>query len=250
MGCLQRVLRSERGRKTKLRMPFQNFRKQGPRLSGPLRPAKVLDRWKLRSIVHSGARAEGLSTWLPARAWTPCSSGPHVCKKCWEHEIHARAAVSPLERTSKFWKFQIKFLSFNSIFKGSKCMFMTQTSYIYVLTWYKHQTTSQWSSISQFNTCMAQIDTKLNSNMHIHAFEALIFIDCTCMWCLAPILNLDDTNGDYTWASITNLHGFQPNCNMNHVIQAQLCKFQTITYMHAYMVFQFNKTNSKHALDH
>ncbi|KAF5930149.1 hypothetical protein HYC85_031022 [Camellia sinensis] len=38
-----------------------------PRSSGPLRAAKVLDMSNLRSIVHSGARAENLSTWLPAR---------------------------------------------------------------------------------------------------------------------------------------------------------------------------------------
>ncbi|GMP31859.1 hypothetical protein CsSME_00005906 [Camellia sinensis var. sinensis] len=39
-----------------------------PRSSGPLRLAKVLVMPYLCSIANSGTRAEGLTTWLPARA--------------------------------------------------------------------------------------------------------------------------------------------------------------------------------------
>ena len=156
-ACL-RVLRSERGRKTKHRMHKQNFWKQGPRLNVDF-PARA-DPWGLQKywICQIYARSRTLALerkaslhGSPRERELPRSSGHHICRKYWEHEFLARTAVFPLERTSKFWKIQNMLLSFNLMFKGSKCMILAQTSHIHLLTWYKHQITTQWSSISQFN---------------------------------------------------------------------------------------------------
>ena len=46
------------------------------------------------------------------------------------------------------------------------------------------------------------------------------------------------------WWKYGQIYGFHPSFNMSHVIQAQLCKFKTIIYMHAYFDFQFNINNS------
>ena len=99
-----------------------------------------------REIGRSSGRPVKIAPTLERRI--PRSSGNHVCRKCWELDFSARAALHPLERTSKIWVFQIEFLSFISTFKGSKCMISVQTSHNHVLTWYKHRITTYWSSIS------------------------------------------------------------------------------------------------------
>ena len=68
-------------------------------------------------------------------------------KKCWEHDFPARAALPPLERTSKIWVFQIEFLSSNSNFNQQNMHVMAQISNIVMLTCHKHQNTLQWSPI-------------------------------------------------------------------------------------------------------
>ena len=72
---------------------------------------------------------------------------------------------------------------------------------------------------------MAQIDTKLNSNIHLHAFKALIFIDCTCMWCLSSSHSqlrwyqwwlYMSFNYKFTWISSKLQH---ESCNSSSIMQ-------------------------------
>ena len=86
---------------TKFQRTGSPVERQLPRSSWPLRPAKVLVAWKILSSVDLRARSVGLATKAPR--WSvryPAHADIQLCKKCWEHEFPARAALPPLERTS------------------------------------------------------------------------------------------------------------------------------------------------------
>ena len=78
----------------------------------------------------------------------PARADIQLCIKCWEHDLSARAALPPLERKSKFWKFQIEFLSFTSTFNPQFMHVMAQNSHILMLTCYQYKITTLGSSIS------------------------------------------------------------------------------------------------------
>ena len=71
-----------------------------------------------------------------------------------------------------FWVFQNMFLSSNSTFNGSRCMLLAQTLHNHILTWYQHQITTQWSSISQINHMKVPIYTKFTFNITISCIQA------------------------------------------------------------------------------
>ena len=125
------------------------FQKTGSPLKRPLKACKStgcmknkLEREIGRSSGRPVYKAPRSSMKYPARADTK------VCRKYWEQEIHARAAVSPLEQTSNFRVFPDCVLERNSTFQPHFLHIMAPISHILVLTWYKHQNTSSWSSIS------------------------------------------------------------------------------------------------------
>ena len=124
------------------------------------------------------------------------SSGHPTLQKCWEHDFLARAAITPLERTSKFWVFPDCVLELQIGFPATLLACNGSNLNMIILTWHQCKIITLWSSISWFIHMHVPKYVKLNINITNSCIQAHIFSICTCMWWISHILNLDNTNGD------------------------------------------------------
>ena len=107
-----------------------------------------------------------------------------------------------------FWVFQNMFLSRNLTFSGSRCMLLAQTSHNHILTWYQHQITTQWSSISQINHMHVPIYTKFTFNITISCIQAHTsyewYMHVTQI--VQMVVTSMDSSHNYTWITFFMLN--------------------------------------------
>ena len=190
------------------------------RSSGPLRPARY---W----LHKRCARAEGPSTKIHARAWNvPLERASNSAKMLGARfsrssgHYPARADLKNLGFPDRVLELQISFPSTFLACNGSNYTFTHANMLLMQITTLGSSIT--WIIYMHVPNCLKPIINMLKFNIQdLYSHDLYMHVG-------------DAHHSQLRWYKWWLQHELYPKLHMNHVFQAQTCKFKVISYMHEF----------------